>query len=81
VEEILDKRSVEVSSGRESEAIYMIYAYTQRLSLSCAINAAGAGCKVRLAVRGLQERHLYSSTHFKLNRAAALVEWRQLLSA
>ena len=30
---------------------------------------------------GLQERHLYSYTNFKLNRAAALAEWRQLLSA
>ena len=28
-----------------------------------------------------QERHLYSCTNFKLNRAAALAEWRQLLSA
>jgi putative transposase len=28
-----------------------------------------------------QERHLYSRTNFKLNRAAALDEWRQLLSA
>jgi putative transposase len=29
-----------------------------------------------------QERHLYSKIHFKLNRAAAaLAEWRQLLSA
>jgi hypothetical protein len=29
-----------------------------------------------------QERHLYSRIHFKLNRAAAaLAEWRQLLSA
>ncbi len=27
------------------------------------------------------ERHLYSRTNFKLNRAAALAEWRQLLSA
>lgn len=25
-----------------------------------------------------QERHLYSRTNFKLNRAAALAEWRQL---
>jgi hypothetical protein len=25
--------------------------------------------------------HLYSRTDFKLNRAAALAEWRQLLSA
>ena len=30
---------------------------------------------------GLQERHLYSRINFKLNRAAALDEWRQLLSA
>jgi len=28
-----------------------------------------------------QERHLYSCTNFKLKRAAALAEWRQLLSA
>ena len=28
-----------------------------------------------------QERHLYSRTNFKLNRATALAEWRQLLSA
>ena len=28
-----------------------------------------------------QERHLYSRQHFKLNRAAALDEWRQLCSA
>ena len=27
-----------------------------------------------------QERHLYSRTNYKLNRAAALAEWRQLLS-
>ena len=26
-------------------------------------------------------RHLYSRTNFKLTRAAALAEWRQLLSA
>jgi len=25
-----------------------------------------------------QERHLYSREHFKLNRAAALAEWRKL---
>jgi hypothetical protein len=30
---------------------------------------------------GLQERHLYPRTHFKLNRDAALAEGRQLLSA
>ena len=28
-----------------------------------------------------QERHLYTRLNFKLNRAAALAEWRQLLSA
>jgi hypothetical protein len=28
-----------------------------------------------------QERHRYPRTNFKLNRAAALAEWRQLLSA
>jgi hypothetical protein len=33
-----------------------------------------------LAVR-LLERHLYLRINFKLNRAAALAEWRQLLSA
>ena len=27
-----------------------------------------------------QERHLYSRTNLKLNRAAALAEWRRLLS-
>tara|TARA_B110000977_G_scaffold47341_1_gene64357 strand:+ start:1304 stop:1516 length:213 start_codon:yes stop_codon:yes gene_type:complete len=36
------------------------------------------GCVERV---GLQERHFYLRTNFKLNRAAALVEWRQLLSA
>ncbi|NKW72253.1 DDE-type integrase/transposase/recombinase, partial [Rhodobacteraceae bacterium R_SAG10] len=28
-----------------------------------------------------QERHLYSRDNFKLNRTAALTEWRQLCSA
>jgi len=28
-----------------------------------------------------QERHFYSRENFKLNRTAALTEWRQLLSA
>ena len=28
----------------------------------------------------LNERHFYSRFNFKLNRAAALAEWRQLLS-
>jgi len=28
-----------------------------------------------------KERHLYSRTNFKLNRAATLAEWCQLLSA
>jgi len=27
-----------------------------------------------------KERHLYSRANFKLNRAAAIAEWRQLLS-
>jgi hypothetical protein len=40
-----------------------------------------AGFRVRLAGSSLQERHLYSRTDFKLNRAAALAEWCQLLSA
>ena len=29
----------------------------------------------------LNERHFYSHINFKLNRVAALTEWRQLLSA
>ena len=29
----------------------------------------------------VQERHFYSRDNFKLNRTAALAEWRQLLSA
>jgi len=36
------------------------------------------GCVERV---GLRERHLYSRTNLKLNRAAALAEWRQVLSA
>jgi putative transposase len=28
-----------------------------------------------------QERHLYSRSNFKLNRAAALVEWRAFCAA
>jgi len=28
-----------------------------------------------------QERHLYSRENFKLNRAAALAEWRELSAA
>ncbi len=28
-----------------------------------------------------KERHLYSRANFKLNRAAALAEWRQLLAS
>jgi hypothetical protein len=43
--------------------------------------ATQAGCGFRLAVRGVQERHFYSRDNFKLNRTAALTEWRQLLSA
>ena len=41
--------------------------------------ATRAGCGVGGV--GLQERHLYSRTNFKINRAVALAEWRQLLSA
>jgi hypothetical protein len=36
------------------------------------------GC---VGCEGPQERHLYPRNNFKLNRAAALAEWRQLLSA
>jgi len=43
--------------------------------------STAAGCGVRLGVWSLQERHLYSRTNFKLNHAAALAEWRQLLRA
>jgi hypothetical protein len=43
--------------------------------------ATQAGCGVRLAVRGVQDRHLYSRINFKLNRTVVLAEWRQLLSA
>jgi putative transposase len=28
-----------------------------------------------------QERHLYSRKNYKLNRAAALIEWRELSAA
>jgi hypothetical protein len=38
--------------------------------------ATQARCGVRLAVRLLQ-RQLYSRLNFKLNRSAALAEWRQ----
>ena len=34
-----------------------------------------------MAVRGLQDHRFYSRINFKLNHAAALAEWRQLLSA
>ena len=30
---------------------------------------------------GVEERHLHSRLNFKLNRAAALAEWRKLLNA
>ena len=49
--------------------------------LLSAKGTTGAGCGVRMAVWGLQERHLYSRTNFKLNRTTALAEWRQLLGA
>ena len=46
---------------------------------------AGA-IQVRLGVGtfgcvGVEERHLHSRLNFKLNRAAALAEWRKLLNA
>jgi len=40
----------------------------------------GLGVVVRLSVRGCK-RTTYSRDNFKLNRTAALTEWRQLLSA
>ena len=40
-----------------------------------------AGCGVRLACRGLQERHFYSRDNFKLNRAAALAERPSIIDA
>jgi hypothetical protein len=40
--------------------------------------AAGSLCNVSWDI---QERHLYSRTHFKLNRVAALADWCQLLMA
>ena len=43
--------------------------------------ARGAGCGVLMAVWACRNATLYSHTNFKLNRAAALAEWRQLLSA
>tara|TARA_B110000305_G_scaffold221466_1_gene264186 strand:+ start:2282 stop:2470 length:189 start_codon:yes stop_codon:yes gene_type:complete len=43
-------------------------------SLWFAKGATGAGCGVFVERMGLQERHLYSSTIFKINRAAALGE-------
>ena len=52
-----------------------------RLPTLSARVAAWAGCKVKLAVKGLEGRHFYSRTNFKLKRDAALAEWRQLLSA
>ena len=51
------------------------------VQLRTAEGATQAGCGVRLVVRGVQERHFYSRDNFKLNRTAALTEWRQLLSA
>ena len=49
--------------------------------LLSAKGAKQAGCGVELDLRGCRDRHLYSRMNFKLNRAAALSEWRQLLSA
>ena len=49
--------------------------------LSFAEGATQAAFGIRLTVKGCQERHFYSRDNFKLNRTAALTEWRQLLSA
>ncbi len=49
--------------------------------LSSAAGATQAGCGVEAIRERLQERHFYSCDNFQLNRAAALAEWRQLLSA
>ena len=51
------------------------------LPLSSARGATGVRCGVRLAVRGLRERHRYSRAKFTPTRATAFAEWRQLLSA
>ena len=48
--------------------------------LLSAKGAIGAGGEVMLGVWEPQERHLYTRINFKLNRAAALAEWRQVLS-
>jgi hypothetical protein len=75
---------------RARSHVAVVYSYTvgyhmmaiPRFSpLHSAIGTTCAGCRVRLAVRSLEECHLYSRTNFKLDRAAALAEWRQLLSA
>jgi hypothetical protein len=52
-----------------------------RFAQRSAKGATGVGCGIRFSVWGVQERHLYSRTNFKPNRAAALAGWRQLLSA
>ena len=63
-------------------ALALGYAAVCLLSrLLFAEGARQAAFGIRLAVRGVQERHLYSRDNFKLNRTAALAEWRQLLSA
>jgi uncharacterized membrane protein YjjP (DUF1212 family) len=49
-------------------------------SLLIVEGATLGGCVVGFLVRLLQ-RHIYSRLNFKLNLAAALVKWCQLLSA
>jgi len=46
-----------------------------------AYGATQAGCGVELAVRLLQRTSTPQRLNLKLNRTAALTEWRQLLSA
>jgi len=52
------------------------------LSYSCPLKAQqGWVCGVLLSVWELQERHVYTRTNFKLNRAAALTEWLSAATA
>ena len=55
--------------------------FTSLGHLWSAKGTTGAGWEGYVGCEGLHEHHLYSRTNFKLNRAAALAEWRQLLSA
>jgi len=58
----------------------------ERIDLGCASNLVGVLVSLTatghmLTRGGAKVLRLYSRTNFKLNRAAALAEWRQLLSA